>query len=71
MFVDGVPIERIMILGRWASLSSCRRYVQAGRALMLSAETPVAIARAATDLAADVIGSLALAQEHGVQGGSG
>ena len=30
-----VPIEDIMYRGRWASNKSCRRYIQAGRALLL------------------------------------
>ena len=35
-FLRGEPLEEILRLGRWASTSSARRYVQAGRALLLA-----------------------------------
>ena len=35
LHLSGVPIEDVMYRGRWASNKSCRRYIQAGRALLL------------------------------------
>ena len=36
LFQSGVPLQTVMILGRWASESSCRLYVQAGEAAMIA-----------------------------------
>jgi integrase len=41
--LSGVALEDIMLRGRWASSSSARRYIQAGRALLLSTQVPASV----------------------------
>lgn len=41
--LSGVTLEDIMLRGRWASSSSARRYIQAGRALLLSTQVPASV----------------------------
>lgn len=40
LHLSGVSIEDILLRGRWASTKSARRYVQSGRAMLLSMDTP-------------------------------
>lgn len=44
LHLKGTPIEDILLRGRWSSNKSARRYIQAGRALLLSVEVPVRVA---------------------------
>jgi len=41
--LQNVPMEDILARGRWASSKSARRYIQSGRALLLSMDTPAHI----------------------------
>lgn len=53
--VEKKRIEDIMIIGRWAVLTSCKRYVQAGRALLLTVEVPDEAARLSIAVSSDVL----------------
>jgi integrase len=39
-FLSGFTIEQVMFRGRWKSMESARRYIQAGRALLAMQEVP-------------------------------
>lgn len=41
--LQGMTIEQILLRGRWASSKSAKRYIQSGRAMLLSMETPPAL----------------------------
>jgi len=69
LFLQGVPMSEILILGRWAASKSAENYVQAGRALLLDVNTPQRARLAGDALAKDLFSALALAQRHFVQGG--
>lgn len=58
--LHGHSIEDILLRGRWASTKSARRYVQAGRALLLSTRVPEALGQLATVLCRNVILSVVL-----------
>jgi integrase len=64
LYLRGVPVEDILLRGRWVSQKAARTYVQAGRALLMSMSVPVRTASAASLFALDVVSSLALAQLH-------
>jgi integrase len=53
-------IEDILLRGRWASTKSARRYVQAGRAMLLATHVPPSLAAAASVLSQNLILSLVL-----------
>jgi integrase len=65
-FLAGTPITDIQHRGRWASLKSAQHYIQMGRALLMAstAATPPASLALADAVAADVLASFTLAQEH-------
>lgn len=42
-YLSGVPIEDVMVRGRWASVKSARHYVQQGRALLLANNIPAGV----------------------------
>jgi hypothetical protein len=52
--IEEESIEKIMVYGRWAVLTSCKRYIQAGRALLLTVDVPSSVAQLAQDVASDV-----------------
>jgi integrase len=56
----GHTIEDILLRGRWASTKSARRYVQAGRAMLLATHIPNEIGAVAAVLTQNVILSLIL-----------
>jgi integrase len=60
----GVPLEDILMRGRWASTKSARRYVQAGRALLLATHVPPRIARLGDILSSDILLIFSLPQVH-------
>jgi integrase len=43
-FLSGVPLDSILILGRWAASKSARIYLQSGRAQLLAGYTPLWVA---------------------------
>jgi integrase len=53
--VEKLKVEDIMIYGRWAVLNSCKRYIQAGRALLLSVDVPSRAAEMARLLSRDLV----------------
>jgi integrase len=59
-----VPLEDIMMRGRWASAKSARTYIQSGRAMLMHMSAPKAITDVAAVLASDVVGSITLSQKH-------
>lgn len=68
---DDRRVEDVIIRGRWASTTSARRYIQAGRAMLLSVDVPSSAASLARILSLDIARSLseATSQFHkcGVQ----
>lgn len=42
-YLAGCTIEQIMFHGRWKSMESARRYIQAGRALLVSFDVPLSL----------------------------
>lgn len=63
--VEKMKVEDIMVFGRWAVLTSCKRYIQAGRALLLTVDVPSRVAQLAQDIASDVLGSFKAAKKSG------
>lgn len=43
LYMMGVPLETILVRGRWASTKSARHYVQQGQALLLAQSVPLPI----------------------------
>ena len=60
---ENMTVENIMVVGRWAALKSAKRYIQGGRALLMTVTIPDGIARFARVFAKDVLYSLELAKE--------
>lgn len=62
----GRPLEDILMRGRWASTKSARRYIQAGRAMLLATSVPTSTAASGHALACNILLSLshALSQLH-------
>ena len=60
----GMPLEDILRHGRWASTKSARHYIQAGRALLLSAEIPEDVLDLAQALVPHVLWAFTLSQRH-------
>jgi hypothetical protein len=58
----GVSIEDILLRGRWASSKSARRYIQSGRALLLSMRVPARLQEVASRIAASPILSLVISK---------
>lgn len=54
LFVRGVPVEDILIRGRWRATDSARRYIQMGRAALLAAAVPPAVYAAGVVFARDI-----------------
>lgn len=49
-FLSGVPFSDIKAAGRWQSDKSCKRYLQSGRALLLSIQIPTLVEDRITQL---------------------
>lgn len=64
LFLLKVPLEDILMRGRWKSTMSARTYIQAGRAMLMAMHVPPGIAAAGLVLARDVRLSMALSQKH-------
>ncbi len=60
----GYPLEDILARGRWASTQSARRYVQAGRALLLAMRTPPAVAALGAVVSEALLLAFSLPQWH-------
>jgi integrase len=43
LYMAGVPLETILVRGRWASTTSARHYVQSGESLLLAQHVPTTI----------------------------
>lgn len=65
----GMPLEDILIRGRWASSKSARRYIQAGRAMLLTMDVSVSVQALAGSVSEDLLLFLSLAQSHTVRAG--
>ena len=52
LHLQGISIEEILLRGRWSSSKSARRYVQSGRALLLSVHAPSRVQSLAARLCA-------------------
>jgi hypothetical protein len=55
----GVPVEDIMLRGRWASVKVTRRYIQDGESMLLSLSVPPRIAALAATASRNIISYLA------------
>jgi hypothetical protein len=62
----GNSIEDILMRGRWSSTKSARRYIQAGRAMLLTVEIPSSLASKAQLLSQHLLLSILLSftQSH-------
>ena len=65
----GVPLEDILIRGRWASSKSARRYIQSGRAMLMTMEVADSVQLLAQAVAGDLLLYISLAQSHTVRVG--
>lgn len=63
LFLMGWPLDTIMIDGRWAERKSARRYIQAGRALLLALDIPDNVAMAGRIMSSDIKRAVAEARE--------
>ena len=59
-----MPIEDIMLHGRWPSNKSARMYIQTGRSLLLAQSIPTSVLRLASLLSCDVASSMRIAQQR-------
>jgi integrase len=64
LYLQHVPLEDILMRGRWKSTMSARTYVQSGRAMLMAMQVPDRVAKAGLVLARDVVTSMALTQKH-------
>lgn len=64
LHMAGCKLEDILMRGRWESNKSARRYVQAGRAILLSVAVPAWVAEAGRLMAQDVVNLFSLSQLH-------
>jgi len=62
--LQGMTIEQILLRGRWASTKSAKRYIQSGRAMLLSMETPAALVQLLPILLANFHTLFSLSQQH-------
>jgi hypothetical protein len=58
--IHAMPLEDIMLRGRWASNKSARMYIQTGRALLLTQAVPSSVLASASVFARDVHTSMLL-----------
>ncbi len=65
----GRSMEDILLRGRWASTKSARRYIQSGRAVLLSMDVPPPLAILGPILSRNIITTFSLTQQHFVKGG--
>jgi hypothetical protein len=63
LHLSGVSIEDVLVKGRWASSKSARKYLQAGRALLLSQKISSSLAELAEKIQSDFIGLFSLAAQ--------
>jgi hypothetical protein len=59
----GVPVNDILLRGRWAATKSAAIYVQSGRALLLSVSVPAVVSQLASFLLPDVVSAMLSARE--------
>ena len=63
----GRPMEDILLRGRWASSKSARRYIQSGKAMLLTLDTPPHVQSLARAISSELLLLLTLAQSHSVK----
>lgn len=73
LYMSGVEVSTVKVRGRWVSLQTCERYVQAGQALIGSTNIPAAVADAGRHFAEDCYLAIrtALSQTHSRVGRKG
>lgn len=64
LYLQGVPLENILIRGRWAATKSARRYIQSLKAIAIATSVPRHIQSLASIVGANVIAAFAQAQKH-------
>ncbi len=62
--LQGMSIEQILLRGRWASSKTAKRYIQSGRAMLLSMETPATLVPILPVLLANLSTLFSLSQPH-------
>ncbi len=60
---EKLAVKDIMVHGRWAALKSAQRYIQGGRALLMTVSIPDDVALLASTFAEDVLYSMDLAKQ--------
>jgi integrase len=63
----GRPMEDILLRGRWASNKSARRYIQSGKAMLMTMDVPRRVQDLARATSSDLLLLLTLAQSHSVK----
>jgi len=63
----GRPMEDILLRGRWASTKSARRYIQSGRAMLMTMDVPRRAQDLARAISSELLLLLTLAQSHSVR----
>jgi integrase len=60
LYMAGVPLETILVRGRWASTTSARHYIQSGESLLLAAEVPLEVRDIGRTVAASLVQAMLL-----------
>jgi integrase len=63
-YAAGASIETVLERGRWASTSSARTYLQAGKALLLAHQVPPHVVRVGAVLSRHLLRTFSLPQSH-------
>jgi integrase-like protein len=58
------PMEDILVRGRWASSKSARRYIQSGRAMLMTMDVPVRLQSLSASVSKNISLFLSLSQSH-------
>ena len=68
LHLEGMPVEDIMLRGRWQSSKSARRYIQSGQALLLSISAPGPVVAAGRLFARSILKAIAFASARAQSG---
>jgi integrase len=62
--LQGLPIEDILLRGRWSSTKSAKRYIQSGRAALLSFDVPADLVELGSLMVNNIYSIFTLSQQH-------
>lgn len=68
-FLEGTPMEDILLRGRWAVHKSAKHYIQSGRVLLAAAEIPLSLRLLSASIARHLSTIISLSQSHLARGG--